>query len=148
MSSHQKAMCLLVIRLELEELLERTDRSLGIFPFQLERRELLCRGNELAIRLFALAIDPRRREVGEKFTAMHRDRRAEVLDRLAGTSCLLGLAAAAQRSSEHLEVHVDGDRQCQAISRVGTYDARGFRRAGGCERFAQRVKGEVKVRKR
>src|SRR6266446_2988395 len=70
MRAHQKAMRLLVVGLELEELLERADRGLRILPLELEGRELLRRGDELTVRLFALPIDPRRRQVREELSAM------------------------------------------------------------------------------
>ena len=57
--AHQKTVRLLVVRLELEELLERPDGGLRFLPLELECGELFRRCDELTIRLFALPIDPR-----------------------------------------------------------------------------------------
>ena len=81
--AHQKAMRFLVVRLELEELLQRPNGGLRFLPLELERCELLRRCDELMVGLFALSIDPRRGQVREEFPAMHRDRGAKILDRLA-----------------------------------------------------------------
>src|SRR5256714_6803935 len=146
--AHEEAMRLLVVRLQLQQLLERPDGGLRILPLELECRELLRRRDELTVRLFTLPIDPRRRQISEKFTAMHRHRGAEVLDRLTRSSGFLRLATAAQRTPEYLEVHVDRDRKRQSISRVGPHDARGLRGAGRGERLTKGVQREVKVGER
>ena len=57
---------------------------------------------------------------------MYSDRGAQVLDRLAGSSGVLCLATAAERSPEHFEVDVDRDRKREPIPRIGPHDARGF----------------------
>ena len=115
-----------VVGLELEELLERPDRGLWLLPFELERRELLCGCDELTVGLLALPIDPRRIQVGEKFSAVHRDRGSQVLHRLARSSGLSRFATAAQRPQEDFEIHMDRDREGEPISGVCAYDARGL----------------------
>src|SRR5438132_2401849 len=96
MCAHEQAVRFLVVRLELEELLERPDRRLRFLPLELERRELLRRRDELTIGLFALPIDPGSAQVREEFSAMHGDRGAQVLDRLARASGLLRLTTSSQ----------------------------------------------------
>src|ERR671934_1254621 len=111
-------MSLLVVRLALEELLERTDRRFRLLPIELERGELLRRRHQLAVGLLALALDPGRGEVREKATAMRGNRRAQMLDRVSRSTCVACLAAAAQRPPEHLEIHVDRRGQRQPVPRV------------------------------
>ena len=43
---------------------------------------------------------------------------------------------------------MDRDRKGESVAGVGAHDARGLRRTRRCERFAQGVQGEVKVRER
>src|SRR5437762_2297014 len=93
--AHQEAMRLLVVRLQLQQLLERPDRGLRLLPLELECRKLFRRRDELTVRLFTLPIDPRRSQISEKFSAMHRHGGAQVLDRLTRSSCFLRLATAA-----------------------------------------------------
>src|SRR5882762_11971019 len=143
--AHQKAMRFLVVRLELEELLERTDRGLRLLPLELEGRELLRRCDELTVGLLTLPIDPRRGQVREEFPAMHRDGGAQVLDRLARSSGFLCLATATERAPEDLEVHVDRDRKGEPIAGVGPDDARRLGCPGRRQRLSKRMKREVKV---
>src|SRR5438045_1927745 len=63
-------MSLFVVWLELEKLFEGPHGGLGFLPLELQRRELLRRGDELTVGLFALPLDPRRAQVREKFCAL------------------------------------------------------------------------------
>ena len=95
-----------VVGFALQELLERTDRLARLFPFKLERRELLRRSDQLPIRLLAIAIDPWGAQVSEEFTAVNRHGGAEVLDGLSRSTGLARFAAPPERSAEYLEVNV------------------------------------------
>ena len=148
MRAHQQTMSLFVVRFELEKLFEGPHGGLGFLPLELQRRELLRRGDELTVGLFALPLDPRRAQVREKFSAMHRHGSSQVLDRLTGSPGVLRLATAAQRSAKDLEVDVDGDRQREPVAGVGAHDARRFRCARRRQRLTQGVQREVKVRQR
>ena len=79
---------------------------------------------------------------------MHGDRRAKVLDRVAGPSRVARLAPAAKRAQEDLEVDVDRRWQRKPIALIGAHDARGLRRSGRRERLAERVQREMEVRER
>src|SRR5213592_3621625 len=59
MRAHQQTMSLFVVWLELEKLFEGPHGGLGFLPLELQRRELLRRGDELTVGLFALPLDPR-----------------------------------------------------------------------------------------
>src|SRR5437868_4280409 len=143
MRAHQQPMRFLVVWLQLEKLFQRAYRGLRFLPLELERRELLGRGDELTVRLFALSIDPWRAQVREKFSAVHSHRGTQILDRLARSSALLGLATAPQRPAEDLEVHVDRDGQGETVAGVGADDTRRLRGARRCERLSQGMQGEV-----
>src|SRR6266550_553860 len=139
MRAHQQTMRFLVVRLELQKLLEWPDRRLGFLPLALERRELLRGRDKLTVRFLALPIDPWGGQVREKFAAMDRHCRPQVLDRLARSTGFLRLATAAQRAVKDLEVDVDRDRKREPVAGVCAYDARGLRRTRRCERLPQSV---------
>ena len=96
-----------VVRLAFEKLLERPDRLFRLLPIELKGRELFRRGDELTIGLLPLALDPWSGQVREETTTMCRDRRAQMLDRIARSARIARLAAPSQRTTEDLEVHMD-----------------------------------------
>src|SRR5438067_1646322 len=113
-------MSLFVVWLELEKLFEGPHGGLGFLPLELQRRELLRRGDELTVGLFALPLDPRRAQVREKFSAMHRHGSSQVLDCLTGSPGILRLATAAQRSAKDDEVACAGvgAAGCKSVARI------------------------------
>src|SRR2546430_7172687 len=128
MRPHEQPMRFLVVRLALQEALQGTDRLRWFLPLELEQRELLRGDHELTIGLFALALDPRGRQVSQELAAMDGDRRAIVRDRITRASGIAGLAPTPERAEEHLEIVADHQRQAEARPMVGAGAAPRLRR--------------------